>query len=208
MIWRKAKVVGIGTILAALCSAQPPDFRKTQRRPRVRGTIDQVNGNTLTIKTRSGSPTTVQLKDNAPVVAVTKGSMSDIQMNSFVGIAAMPQPDGTIKAVEVSVFAEPLRGTAEGHYPWDLMPGSSMTNAAVTQQVTKQEGNTLTLKYKDGEKTIVVPSDAIVVNLIPGDKADLKPGAKIFIPAWAKNADGTMEAAVALVGRDGITPPM
>jgi hypothetical protein len=134
--------------------------------------------------------------------------MSDIQMNSFVGVAAMPQPDGTIKAVEVSVFAEPLRGTAEGHYPWDLMPGSSMTNAAVTQQVTKQEGNTLTLKYKDGEKTIVVPSDAIVVNLIPGDKADLKPGAKIFIPAWAKSANGTMEAAVALVGRDGITPPM
>jgi hypothetical protein len=131
--------------------------------------------------------------------------MSDIQMNSFVGIAAMPQSDGTIKAVEVSVFAEPLRGTAEGHYPWDLMPGSSMTNAAVTQQVTKQDGNTLTLKYKDGEKTIVVPSDAIVVNSIPGEKAD---GAKIFIPAWAKTANGSMEAAVALVGRDGITPPM
>ena len=83
-----------------------------------------------------------------------------------------------------------------------------MTNAAVTQQVTKQEGNTLTLKYKDGEKTIVVPSDAIVVNLIPGDRADLKPGAKIFIPAWAKNTNGIVEAAVALVGRNGITPPM
>jgi hypothetical protein len=209
MIRRKAKVIGIGAALAALVFGATAGFSEDAAAPaRVRGTIDQVNGNTLTIKTRSGTPTTVQLKDNAPVVAVTKGSMSDIQMNSFVGIAAMPQPDGTIKAVEVSVFAEPLRGTAEGHYPWDLMPGSSMTNAAVTQQVTKQEGNTLTLKYKDGEKTIVVPSDAIVVNLIPGDKADLKPGARIFIPAWAKNADGTMEAAVALVGRDGITPPM
>jgi len=105
-------------------------------------------------------------------------------------------------------FAEPLRGTAEGHHPWDLMPGSSMTNAAVTQQVTKQEGKTLTLKYKDGEKTIVVPSDAIVVNLIPGDKADVKPGAKIFIPAWAKSPNGAMEAAVELVGRDSLTPPM
>ena len=208
MIWRKTKVVGIGAALAALVFGVTAGFSEDAAPPRVRGTIDQVNGNTLTIKTRSGSPTTVQLKDDAPVVAVTKGSMSDIQMNSFVGIAAMPQPDGTVKAVEVSVFAEPLRGTAEGHYPWDLMPGSSMTNAAVTQQVTKQEGNTLTLKYKDGEKTIVVPSDAIVVNLIPGDRADLKPGAKIFIPAWAKNANGTMEAAVALVGRDGITPPM
>ena len=161
-MWRKAKVVAISAALVTCVFGATAGFSDDAAPPRVRGTIDQVNGNTLTIKTRSGSPTTVQLKDDAPVVAVTKGSMSDIQMNSFVGIAAMPQPDGTIKA------AEPLRGTAEGHYPWDLMPGSSMTNAAVTQQVTKQEGNTLTLKYKDGEKTIVVPSDAIVVNLISG----------------------------------------
>ena len=161
-----------------------------------------------TIKTKSGTPIIVQLKDGAHVVAVTKGAMSDIQQNSFVGIASMPQPDGTLKAVEVSVFAEPLRGTAEGHYPWDLMPGSTMTNAAVTKQVTKQEGNTLTLKHKDGEQTIVVPADVVVVNLIPGDNADLKPGAKIFIPAWAKKADGTWEGAVALIGRDGVTPPM
>jgi hypothetical protein len=207
-MWRMVRIVGISAALISGLFAATAVFSEDAVPPRVRGTIDQVNGNTLTIKAKSGSPTTVQLKDNAPVVAVTKGTMSDIQMNSFVGIAAMPQPDGTIKAVEVSVFAEPLRGTAEGHYPWDLMPGSSMTNAAVTQQVTKQEGNTLTLKYKDGEKTIVVPSDAVVVNLIPGDRADLKPGAKIFIPAWVKGADGTMEAAVALVGRDGITPPM
>jgi outer membrane lipoprotein SlyB len=207
-MWRTVRIVGISAALISGLFAATAVFSEDAVPPRVRGTIDQVNGNTLTIKAKSGSPTTVQLKDNAPVVAVTKGTMSDIQINSFVGIAAMPQPDGTIKAVEVSVFAEPLRGTAEGHYPWDLMPGSSMTNAAVTQQVTKQEGNTLTLKYKDGEKTIVVPSDAVVVNLIPGDRADLKPGAKIFIPAWVKGADGTMEAAVALVGRDGITPPM
>jgi outer membrane lipoprotein SlyB len=207
-MWRTVRIVGISAALISGLFAATAVFSEDAVPPRVRGTIDQVNGNTLTIKAKSGSPTTVQLKDNAPVVAVTKGTMSDIQMNSFVGIAAMPQPDGTIKAVEVSVFAEPLRGTAEGHYPWDLMPGSSMTDAAVTQQVTKQEGNTLTLKYKDGEKTIVVPSDAVVVNLIPGDRADLKPGAKIFIPAWVKGADGTMEAAVALVGRDGITPPM
>ena len=207
-MWRTVRIVGISAALISGLFAATAVFSEDAVPPRVRGTIDQVNGNTLTIKAKSGSPTTVQLKDNVPVVAVTKGTMSDIQMNSFVGIAAMPQPDGTIKAVEVSVFAEPLRGTAEGHYPWDLMPGSSMTNAAVTQQVTKQEGNTLTLKYKDGEKTIVLPSDAVVVNLIPGDRADLKPGAKIFIPAWVKGADGTMEAAVALVGRDGITPPM
>jgi hypothetical protein len=150
----------------------------------------------------------VQLKADAKLIAVEKGTMSDIKDNSFVGITALAQPGGAIKAVEVHVFAEPLRGIGEGHYPWDLMPNSTMTNAAVTQQVKKVEGNTLSLKYKDGEKMIVVPSDAPIVNLVPGDKADLKPGTKIFIPAWAKKADGSWEAAVVLVGRDGITPPM
>jgi len=204
----KVSVIGFSIAFAACVFGTTAGFSEDASPPRVRGTIDQVNGNTLTIKTKSGTPTTVQLKDGAHVVAVTKGAMSDIQQNSFVGIASMPQPDGTLKAVEVSVFAEPLRGTAEGHHPWDLMPGSTMTNATVTKQVSKQEGNTLTLNHKDGEQTIVVPADVVVVNLIPGDNADLKPGAKIFMPAWAKKADGTWEGALAIVGRDGITPPM
>jgi hypothetical protein len=101
-----------------------------------------------------------------------------------------------------------LRGTGEGHYPWDLMPNSTMTNGAVAQQVQKVEGNTLQVKYKDGEKTIVVPSDAEVVNLVAGGKADLKTGEHVFIPRWEKQADGTWQATVVLVGRDGITPPM
>lgn len=208
MAWKKALVTGISVAFAACLLGATAGYSEDAPPPRVRGTLEQVNGSTLTIKTKSGTPIIVQLKDGAHVVAVTKGAMSDIQQNSFVGIASMPQPDGTLKAVEVSVFAEPLRGTAEGHYPWDLMPGGTMTNAAVTKQVTKQEGNTLTLKHKDGEQTIVVPADVVVVNLIPGDNADLKPGAKIFIPAWAKKADGTWQGAVALVGRDGVTPPM
>jgi len=108
------------------------------------------------------------IKVDAPVIAVEEGAMSDIKDNSFVGITAMAQPDGTIKAIEVHVFAEPLRGTGEGHYPWDLMPNSTMTNAAVTQQVKKVDGNTLSLKYKDGGKTIIVPSDAAVVNFEQG----------------------------------------
>jgi hypothetical protein len=172
-VWRKARIIGISTALLAVVVGVTAAFSEDAPPPRVRGTLDQVNGNTLTIKARNGTPTTVQLRDGAPVIAAVKGSMSDIQDNSFVGITAMARPDGTIKAVEVHVFAEPLRGTAEGHYPWDLMPNSTMTNAAVAQQVKKAEANTLTLKYKDGEKTIVVPSDAIVVNLIPGDPADL-----------------------------------
>jgi len=133
--------------------------------------------------------------------------MSDIKDNTFVGITAMPQPDGT-QAVEVHVFEEPLRGVGEGHYPWDLMANSTMTNGAVAQQVQKVEGNTLQVKYKDGEKTIVVPSDAEVVNLVAGGKDDLKTGANVFIPRWEKQGDGTWLATVVVVGRDGITPPM
>src|SRR5262249_50086898 len=106
--------------------------------------------------------------------------------NSFVGITAMPQPDGTQKAVEVHVFEESLRGVGEGHYPWDLMPNSTMTNGAVAQQVEKVEGNTLQVKYKDGEKTIVVPKDAEGVNVVGGSKADVKAGAYVFIPSGEK----------------------
>jgi hypothetical protein len=206
-MWRNAWLWGMSVGLAAnflgasLVIAQ-------EAPPRLRGTLDQVSGNALTITPRNGTSTTVQLKGDAKIIAVEKGAMSDIKDNSFVGITALAQPGGAIKAVEVHVFAEPLRGIGEGHYAWDLMPNSTMTNAAVTHQVKKVEGNTLSLKYKDGEKTIVVPSDAPVVNLVPADKADLKPGTKIFIPGWAKKADGSWEAAVVLVGRGGLTPPM
>jgi len=175
---------------------------------RVRGTLQKMDGNNLTIATKSGKEAGVPLKDGAPIIAVTKGAMSDIKSNSFVGITAMPQPDGTQKAVEVHVFEESLRGVGEGHYPWDLMPNSTMTNGAVAQQVEKVEGNTLQVKYKDGEKTIIVPKDAEVVNLVTGSKADLKTGAHVFIPRWEKQGDGTWQAAVVVVGRDGITPPM
>jgi outer membrane lipoprotein SlyB len=175
---------------------------------RVRGTLEKMDGNNLTIAMKSGKETNVMAKDGAPVIAVTRGSMSDIKSNTFVGITAIPQPDGTQKAVEVHVFEESLRGTGEGHYPWDLMPNSTMTNGAVAQQVEKVEGNTLQVKYKDGEKTIVVPKDAEVVNLLAGSKADLKTGAHVFVPRWEKQSDGTWQAAVIVVGRDGITPPM
>jgi len=206
-MWRNASFWAVGAGLA-VCVLGATAAKCDETPARVRGTLEQVNGNVLSVKTRSGTSTTVPLKDGARVVAVAKGAMSDIQSNTFVGITALAQPDGTIKAVEVHVFPESMRGTGEGHYGWDLMPNSTMTNAAVTQQVKKVEGNMLTLKYKDGEKAILVPSDAVVVNLSPGDKADLKPGAKIFVPRWEKEADGTWEATVVLVGRDGITPPM
>jgi outer membrane lipoprotein SlyB len=203
----KTKLSTVVLVLAACLGSSINAFAEDTP-ARVRGTLEKMDGNNLTIAMKSGKETNVMAKDGAPVIAVTRGSMSDIKSNTFVGITAMPQPDGTQKAVEVHVFEESLRGTGEGHYPWDLMPNSTMTNGAVAQQVEKVEGNTLQVKYKDGEKTLVVPKDAEVVNLLAGSKADLKTGAHVFVPRWEKQSDGTWQAAVIVVGRDGITPPM
>jgi hypothetical protein len=203
----KTKLSTVVLVLAACLGSSINAFAEDTP-ARVRGTLEKMDGNNLTIAMKSGKETNVMAKDGAPVIAVTRGSMSDIKSNTFVGITAMPQPDGTQKAVEVHVFEESLRGTGEGHYPWDLMPNSTMTNGAVAQQVEKGEGNTLQVKYKDGEKTLVVPKDAEVVNLLAGSKADLKTGAHVFVPRWEKQSDGTWQAAVIVVGRDGITPPM
>jgi hypothetical protein len=204
---RNVKIWGISVGVAACVFATAAAFAEDTP-ARVRGTLDKMDGDNLTVQTQGGKDATVALKAGAPVVAVTKGAMSDIKGNTFVGITAMAQPDGSIKAVEVHVFDESMRGMGEGHYPWDLKPNSTMTNGAVTQQVQKVEGNTLQVKYKEGEKTIVVPTDAVIVNLVPGDKADLKAGANVFIPRWEKQTDGTWAATVVVVGRDGIKPPM
>jgi hypothetical protein len=128
------KFLAIAVLLAACALTAATAFAEDMP-ARVRGTLQKVDGSNLIIETRGGKESTVPLKAGAPVIAVTKGAMSDIKSDSFVGITAMPQPDGTQKAVEVHVFEESLRGTGEGHYPWDLMPNSTMTNGAVAQQV-------------------------------------------------------------------------
>lgn len=134
--------------------------------------------------------------------------MSDIKPGSYIGVSAMPQPDGSQRALHVHIFPEPMRGVAEGHFPWDVRPSSTMTNATVEQTVTGVDGQTITVKYKDGEKKVIVPPEAPIVTYLPGDKAELKPGAKIFIVAAQKQPDGTLSAARVSVGRDGLTPPM
>jgi hypothetical protein len=192
---------GLALVLA-MSSAQ------SQEVVRVRGTIEKADGNTLLVKTREGSQVTVKLTDNAQVNGVAKAALADIKQNSFVGITAMPQPDGTQKAVEVHIFPEARRGAGEGHRPWDLLPQSTMTNANVEVLVTGVEGPMLTMKYKDGEKKIMVPNDVPIVLFVNGSRDDLKPGAKIFVAAGTKNADGTIETSGVNVGRDGLTPPM
>jgi hypothetical protein len=175
---------------------------------RVRGTIEKVDGLTLGIKARDGAAVTVKLADNVTVVAIVKAALADIKPDSFIGVTALPQTDGSWRAVEVHIFPEAMRGTGEGDRPWDLQPKSTMTNAAVAEAVKAVDGQTLTLKYKEGEKKIMVPADAPIVAFAPGQKDDLKPGAKIFIVAATKQPDGTLAAARINVGKDGVTPPM
>jgi hypothetical protein len=174
---------------------------------RVRGTIDRIEGPVYVVKTRDGTELKLTLVDKPSIAALVKASLSDIKQGSFVGVTSMPQPDGSMTALEVHIFPEAMRGTGEGHYPWDLRPQSTMTNANVEQVVTAIDGRTLTLKYKDGEKKISVPTDTPIVIYELGDKTDLKAGAKVFIIA-TKQPDGTLQGRAWRVGREGVTPPM
>lgn len=182
--------------------------QQTSDAVRVRGTIESKDHQTLNVKARSGETLKVKLADNAPVRAVVKAPLSDIQPGSFVGITAMPQPDGTQKAVEIHLFPEAMRGTGEGHRPWDLMPNSTMTNATVATEVASNNGKTLVLKYRDGQKTFEVPPNVTVVTFAPASDADLKPGEKVFSATASKLPDGTIVASNMTVGRNGLNPPM
>jgi len=193
----------------ALVLATSASFAQQPQTVRVRGTVEAVDGPVLTVKSRDGQTSyKVKMTDNVAIRGVIKAALADIKENSFIGVTGMPQPDGSQKAVEIHIFPEALRGTGEGFRPWDLLPNSTMTNATVAQMVKGVSGDEITLKYKDGEKKIVVVPETVIVTYVPGTKDELKPGAKIFIAGANKKEDGTLEAASISVGRDGLTPPM
>jgi hypothetical protein len=175
---------------------------------RIRGTIESVDGNTLGIKTREGTDVKVKMTDNVAVFAVVKTQLSEIKEGSYIGVTAMPEPDGTQKAIAVHIFPENQRGAAEGFRPWDARANSTMTNATVAQTVKGTDGQNVTVKYKDGEKKVVVPPETAIVTFVASDKSEIKPGAKLIIFGAAKKDDGTLEANRVNVGRDGLTPPM
>jgi hypothetical protein len=175
---------------------------------RIRGTIEAVDGSLLTIKSRDGTELKVRVTDNVAVFGVAKTAMSEIKQGSYIGVSAMPEPDGTQRALAVHIFPESQRGAAEGFRPWDLRPNSTMTNATVAETVAGIDGHNILVRYKDGEKKVVVPPDTPIVTFVAGEKSELKPGAKIIIFSATKKEDGTLEAARVNVGRDGITPPM
>ena len=174
---------------------------------RVRGTIEGVDGDVLVVKSRSGEDVTLHMTGDIRVVGITRISLSDIKVGSFIGTTTVPGPDGIQNAVEVHVFPENMRGTGEGSRPYDLKPNSSMTNATVAESVVGNDGHTLLIKYKDGEKKVVVSPETPVVTYVPADKSDLKPGAKV-IAFMKKLPDGSFETNRVNVGRDGLTPPM
>jgi hypothetical protein len=187
---------------ASVASAQQPPT------VRIRGTIEAVDGSLLSIKSRDGADMKVRVTDNVAVFGVAKTELSEIKQGSYIGVTAMPEPDGTQKAIAVHIFPENQRGAAEGFRPWDLRANSTMTNATVAETVKGTDGQQILVKYKDGEKKVVVPPDTPIVTFVAGDKSELKPGAKIIIFGAAKKDDGVLEANRVNVGRDGITPPM
>jgi hypothetical protein len=172
---------------------------------RVRGTIEKVDGNTVVVKATDGAAVTLTLTANAVIVGVVKATLADIKPGSFVGSAAMPQADGSQKALEVHIFAESQRGTGEGHRPFTV-PNSTMTNGTVGDMVTATDGGTLTVKYKEGEKKIVVPPGIPIVRYEIGDRSELKPGVHITALNAVKKADGSIDAPRLNVGRDGLVP--
>jgi hypothetical protein len=150
----------------------------------------------------------VKMTDNVAVFAVVKTSLSDIKEGSYIGVSAMPEPDGTQKAFAVHIFPENQRGAAEGFRPWDARANSTMTNATVAETVKGTDGQNILVKYKDGEKKVVVPPETPIVAFLTGDKSEIKAGAKIIIFGATKKDDGSLETNRIGVGRDGITPPM
>jgi hypothetical protein len=187
--------------ISAASAQQPPPVR-------IRGTIESVDGPMLMIKSREGTDIKVRMTDNVAVFGVAKTELSDIKPGSYIGVSAMPEPDGTQKALAVHIFPESQRGAAEGFRPWDLRAGSTMTNATVAETVGGTDGQNILVKYKDGEKKVVVPPGTPVVTFVAGDKSEVKPGAKIIIFGAVKKDDGVLEANRVNIGRDGITPPM
>jgi hypothetical protein len=213
----REKAVKTLTMIGATCAvllASTAAF--AQDKPmRVRGTVEQLDGTVMTVKSREGDTLKIKLADEGKVVALVKASLADIKPNSFVGSTAMPEPDGSWKAVEVHIFPEEMRGTGEGDRPYDYKPQSTMTNGTVnsvgksttTGTVANEEGTTLTLNYKDGSKKIDVTPQTVIVSYMPGTREELKPGASIYVPAATRQADGTLLTARVNVGR-GVAPPM
>ena len=197
-------------LIAVAVAAASTFYALAQKPPtptRVRGTIESLDGDVLAVKSRSGEDVKLRMTGDVKIAGITRISLADVKVGSFIGATTVPGPDGSQNAVEVHLFPENMRGTGEGSRPWDLRPNSTMTNATVAESVEAKDGQTLLVKYKDGEKKVVVPPETPVVTYVPGDKSDLKAGAKL-IAFVNQLPDGSFETNRIAVGRNGVMPPM
>jgi hypothetical protein len=200
MTWRALGAVAIALLFTTAVFAQQP--------VRIRGQIEKTDGSTLSLKTRDGSMLDVKVADDARVAALVKASLADIKNDSFIGVAGMPRPDGSIDAFSVHIFLPAQRGlVADRHFNWDAKPGSTMTNAYVESSVAEKDGQAVMVKFKEGEKKIIVTPTTAITAVAPGNKDELKPGAQIIIMASDKQPDGSVLAKTLYVGRS-LTPAM
>lgn len=183
---------------ASIALAQQPPLR-------VHGTVQSVNGSTIDLKPDSGSDMTVKIAGNVQVFGVMPATIADVKVGDFIAVGAMPQPDGSQKAILVTIFAEALRGVGEGFHPW-TRPGSTMTNATVDSTVASASGQVVMVKYKGGQQKIIIGPDAKIIEYVPSEPSEIKAGAHIAIPRAEKSPDGTLQAARFYVGRDGVVP--
>jgi hypothetical protein len=188
---------------ALTCIALPASAQETVR---IRGTIEKVDGPVYVVKNRDGAELKLTVSDPGLYVAIVKSTMADIKPGMFVGATGVTQPDGSQKAIEVHIFPESMRGTGEGHYDWDLKPGTKMTNANIAQTVAGIDGPVLSVKYKDGEKKLLVTPETVVVTYVMGSKDEIKPGTRIFVAAAKKQPDGTLQTPRITYGRNGAGP--
>jgi hypothetical protein len=200
----------LAALLAAAPVASPSPARAAEGAPpvRLRGVVEKLHGNVLTVKTREGKAATVKLAEDVAVAGVVAASLADVGPGKFIGTATLGQKDGALKALEVLIFPESMRGFGEGHYPWDLQPQSMMTNATVADVVAGPRDRVLTLKYKDGEKKVYVPEGTPIVTFTTADRSALTPGAHVFLGAAQPQPDGSFVAKRVAVGLNGLVPPM
>lgn len=208
----RTETICAALVLAAVLAATPALAQmqmspQAQQTVRLRGVIEKVDGNTLTAKSSTGDKVTLHLTDKVRVTDVTKASLADIKDGSFIGSGAIPQPDGTQKAAEVHIFAESMRGSGEGYRPWAGAAGGTMTNGTVGSTVTGVNGPILTVKYKGGEKTIIVPVGTPIVRFDPGALSEVKSGAPFTVFAALKRPDGGFDVSSINVGVGGASPP-
>jgi len=211
-LWKVLAASAVGLLCAASVLPQNTALaqgmmQQTQAAPptvRVRGTITAIDGGVLTVKARDGAEMKLKLADNAPVNEIVKASLADVKTGAYVAVTGLPQPDGSQKALAVFIFPEAQRGLAEGYRPWDFAANSTMTNATVDNQVKGVDGQTLTVKYRDGEQKVLVTPTTEITEAARKSAADLKPGQKVTVFAAKKQPDGTLEAPNLSFGDYGV----